>query len=71
MSWARNALALAPLPHEHTPPFGCKRSDLRTPRPWPDRQDRQHLGSPDDSFAGHTSDLLRNVLRRVLRSIDH
>ena len=33
MSWARNGLALAPLPHEDTP------------LPWPDRQDRQHLQS--------------------------
>ena len=50
MSWARNGLALAPLPHEDTPPFGT----LRTPLPWPDRQDRQHLRSADGSFAGHS-----------------
>ena len=49
MSWAQNGLALAPLPHEDTPPFGT----LRTLLPWPDRQDRQHLQLADDSFAGH------------------
>jgi len=35
MSWARNGLALAPLPHEDTP------------LPWPDRQDRQHNRLPE------------------------
>ena len=67
MSWARNGLSLAPLPYEDTPPFGT----LRTPLPWPDRQDRQLLQSADDSFAGHISDLLSNVLRRVLPSTDY
>jgi hypothetical protein len=41
MSWARNRLALAALPQKDTP------------LPWPNRQDRQHLQSADDSFAGH------------------
>ena len=49
MSWARQGLALALLPHEDPPPFGT----LRTPLPWPDRQDRQHLRSADDGFRTH------------------
>ncbi len=59
MSWARNGLALARLPHEDTPPFGT----LRTPL--------QHLQSADGSFAGHINDRLGNVLRRVLHSTDY
>ena len=52
MSWARNGLALAPLPHEDTP------------LPWPDRQDRQHLQSADDSFQGTPA---RSYAGHVLR----
>ena len=39
----------------------------------PPREDTplQHLQSADDSFAGRTSDLLGNVLRRVLPSTDY
>jgi len=48
MSWARNGLALAPLPHEDTPPFGTLRTLL------------QHLQSAGDSLAGRTSDLMAN-----------
>jgi hypothetical protein len=56
MSWARNGLALAPLPHENTP------------LPWPDRQDMQYLQPADDSLKGHISEVLAGDGQSVLQA---